>query len=237
MTLKEIAENVLAADALCALVATEDTGTTQGAIKGWETRRRGVNVDAEEFDSALNRITEDGVVDIRFKNPDEKTALLSAAKDFHSKYGQMQIPLPIGRKMFFAPSEQSVLRHNGDVATAWAEYALHAVSNDAVDDSGKHYRVFNQEKVDKVIPRIREIVDADQTTIVRDSKVAYHLQLDDKHFARLVARPEFGNLRVDDLVEVTTIYTRGKVPSASKPLSRAIEEWKAGGEPSLNSTT
>ena len=223
MTTKDIAQIALDEVGLAELVATEDKGTRDGAYKGWETRRRGVS--RERLASALNRILSENLVDIRLKDEKEKTEMLETARDFHSKYGSMQIQLPIGRKMFFAPSELAVKRYDGDLALAWAEYAIHAVTNDNADASGKHFRTYGREKVEKVNPRIKEVVEADQTIIDR-GKAVYFKDVDDNHVARLVARPEHGDLRVDDFAEVTATYMRKKyAPSTTMPLARAIAEW------------
>lgn len=227
MTLKEIAQDVLDEDAWAAFVATEDKGTTPGAYKGWETRRHGVS--QEKLSNAINRILDEGLIDVRVSSPEEREALIAAAKDFHAKYGSMRIPLPIGRELFFAPAEKTIERYGGDMELAWAEYAIHAATNDNTAKDGKHYRTFGSEKVNIVNPRIKEIVDADQTEISRGS-VLYFLPIDKKHIARLVAKPEHNNLRVDDLTEVTATYTKGKVPSTAMPLARAVAEWTSRGD-------
>ena len=141
----------------------------------------------------------------------------------------MRIPLPIGRELFFAPAEKTVERYGGDIALAWAEYAIHAATNDNTAKDGKHYRTYGPEKVEIVTPRIKEIVDADKTEITR-GRVLYFLPIDEKHIARLVAKPEHDNLRVDDLTEVTATYAKGKVPSTAMPLARAVAEWTSRGD-------
>ena len=155
--------------------------------------------------------------------------MINAAKNFYNTYKSTELPVSTGAVMYFAPSHKTIERYNGDMTKAWAEYAIHAVTNNQTDKDSKHFRSYGKEKVEVVMPLIPQIVAADQTSISRGSAI-YYFKIDEKHLARLVAQPENGNLRLDNLVEITATYARGKVPDATMPLVRAVEEWTSRGD-------
>lgn len=196
---------------------------------GESERKNRTSVSRDALENAINRIFDEGIVDIRVKEG-QREKIVKGALEFFDKYGETEFPISTGGVMFFAPAPETIKRHGGDAELAWAEYAIHSATNDNVDKNGKHYRTYGKEKIEKVNPRIIEIVAADNTTIQR-GRALYFLDLDENHSARLVARPEHGDLRVDDLTEVTATYMkRNKTPGTTMPLARAVEEWTSRGD-------
>lgn len=190
---------------------------------------KGLHVEEGPLKASIERILDEGIVDVRLREG-EREKLLRAALGFHRKYGDMRLPISTGGEMFFAPSHETLARHGGNIDLAWAEYAIHAVTNGNMDKDGKRYRTFGKEKVEKVNPLIEEIV-AEDKVVIEDNKALYFTQIDDGHIGRLVARPENGNLRIDDLMEVTSTYVgKRKIPDTAMPLVRAVEAWTARGD-------
>ncbi|MBO6031915.1 MAG: hypothetical protein J6Q22_10780 [Prevotella sp.] len=202
---------------------------------GGDERKNGASISRDALEKAINRIFDEGIVDIRVKDG-QREKIVKSALGFFDKYGEAEFPISTGGIMFFGPAPETIKRHGGNEELAWAEYAIHAATNDNVDEKGKHYRTYGKEKIEKVNPRIEEIVSADETIIDRNRAVFFK-EIDENHVGRLVARPENGDLRVDDLMEVTATYMKKKnAPDTTMPLVRAVEEWTSRGDTTNSST-
>ena len=185
-------------------------------------------LDGEKVSAAIEDVISGGLVDIR-GTEGEKIAMKVAAARFYEKYAKTKIPLSTGAVMYFAPDARTLARHNGDRALAWAEYAIHQVSNNKTDKNGKKYREYNREKVEIVDPNIAQIVAEDKVAIARNGNVMFYSQIDEDNFAYVVAHPtEDGNYR-SDLTDVSSVYEKGKIPDKLNPLARVAAGDALGG--------
>lgn len=191
-----------------------------------ETALNGVT--AESLTSALDDVILNNLVAIRGTDSD-KLAIKVVSEAFFAKYSRMKIGLSTGAYLFFAPDERAVDRNGGDRSLAWAEYALHQVTNARTDKEGNRYRVFNREKVEVVNPQLEKIVREDKTEISEDGSVLFFSQLTNDTYAKVVARPvEDGNYRAD-LSDVTSVYGKGKIPGKLNPLAEVHDKGGLGG--------
>ncbi len=185
-------------------------------------------LDQGKVEAAVEKIISGGLVDIRGTDG-EKIAMKTAAARFYEKYAKAKIPLSTGAVMYFAPDARTLARHNGDRALAWAEYAIHQVSNNKTDKDGKKYREYNREKVEIVDPNLEKIVADDKVQIVENGNVLFFSQLDDESYAKVIAKPaQNGNYRAD-LTDVSSVYQKGKIPDKLNPLARVAAGDGLGG--------
>lgn len=189
-----------------------------------EIDRATEGVTAERISDRIDEIFDDGIIDIRLAEG-QREVLKGAAIDFFNRYAKMTLPLSTNGLLCFVPGDKTFERYEGDNVKAWAEYAIHAVTNDNLDAAtGKRYRVYSPAKVAKVNPIIPDIV-ADDKVVIDDEKgrVVFVRKLEDG-VGRIVASPlNAGNLRAD-LGEVTNIFTSKKrLPDQLVSLRSAAE--------------
>lgn len=182
----------------------------------------------ESLEKSIEDIIENKTIKIAASDG-EKIAIKMAAVSFYEKYAKTKILLSTNSYLFFAPDERTVERYNGDRNKAWAEYALHQVTNNHKDDKGQDYRAFNKPKVEIVNPIIEQIVAEDKTEISEDGRIIFYSQLDENSYVKVVANPtEEGNYRAD-LTNVSSVYQKGKMPAKLNPLGAAVDRDGLGG--------
>jgi hypothetical protein len=185
-------------------------------------------VTPDSLANAIEDIIVNAKIDIRGTDG-EKLAAKIAATEFFRKYSRMKIPLSTGAFMFFAPDARAVIRYNGDRNLAWAEYAMHQVTNNHEDGNGKMYRSYNKGKVEVVNPLLDKIVQEDNAEISARGNVLFYSQIDAARYAKVIASPtEEGNYRAD-LTDVSSVLEQGKMPAKLNPLGAAIGTDGLGG--------
>ncbi len=185
-------------------------------------------IDEQSISNALEGLISNGDIDIRGTDG-ERLAAKIAAQEFFKKYAKMKIQLSTGAVLFFAPDEATLERNGGDTSAAWAEYALHQVTSNQTDKGGKNYRAYNKSKVEVVNPILEKIVLEDKAEVNKNGNVIFYSQVEEKAFAQVIAKPlEDGNYRAD-LSDVTSVYTKGKVPDKLNPLVEVVDKDDLGG--------
>lgn len=184
----------------------------------------------------VSEVIENSIVDIRGTDA-ELEAVRESALDFFSRYARSVIPLSTGARMCFIPPRKMSERNKGDTTNAWAEYAIHAVTNDCKDSEGKHYRRYAKKKVLEVLPRIAEVVGNDLCEYLKARDAVVFYKRLDKGVAKVLARPiEGGNISAD-LSEVTGVYTsKTRLPVNLDTLEKTAEAGGVKGSLSLTST-
>ena len=119
---------------------------------------------------------------------------------------------------------------NGDRNKAWAEYALHQVTNNHhKDDKGQNYRAFNKPKAEIVNPIIEQIVAEDKTEKTKNGNVLFYHQYDNEHFIMLIAKPTEDGNYMANLTDVSSAYQKGEMPAKLNPLGAAVDRDGLGG--------
>lgn len=166
-------------------------------------------VTEETFTASLDKMLQERVANGSVTSND---GLRDAALGFYREFHDKKVQLSDGRFVYFVPSVDEGRNLSRD--EAWAEYAIHSVTNDRLRRDGTHERAFNSVKASalKDIERIlkeENVFPALNKDNAKDSIIFFGIGESGKRIDIVTRLDEAGNIKAD-LTEITTVVRDAK---------------------------
>lgn len=198
---------------------------------------------AAELARTIDELVEAEVLMLRDEN--EKRLIYEGSIKYYQEFSRRIIELSDARCVYFAPDPRSKTRGISNLR-AWAEYAVHAVTNGGAAIPGKEYHVrwFNHRKVEN-LDRIEPTLLAEGCVpVLKNNPAADAIKFfGETHeggvFDVVVRLDEYGNAEAN-MTEITFEVAKPKKVRCPRlrPLSEAVEavvcHQAAGTNPSTN---
>lgn len=186
-------------------------------------------INAKVDDLLEGRISRKDGAKIDYRIQGESMETISRdAKRVIEEFSQKRIPLSTGKALYFAPDRRTIDAYGGDMATAWAEYALHLVTHRGKTKDGKVVRFFDEKNLSAILPNIQDIVNEDRVICTDNGRIVFYGKYSEgdsvsrSRYAKLVTEmDESGNISCD-LRYITGILQRGTLPDKAVTLREAV---------------
>lgn len=182
-------------------------------------------VTEETFTASLDKMLQERVAK---GNVADNDGLRDAALEFYREFHDKKVQLSDGRFVYFVPLVNEARGLSRD--EAWAEYAIHSVTNDRTRKDGAHERAFNPAKasalkdIERILKEENVFVSLNDNTLEKDSIIFVGSTETGRRIEVVTRLDEFGNVTAD-LTEVTVVTRdRGKKNPPTIPLSAAVEK-------------
>lgn len=196
-----------------------------------------------ELKTLLNECVTEGVVMLRDES--ERNLIIDGGKEYFSEFSRRIVELSDARCVYFAPDPRSRIRGISN-ARAWAEYAIHSVTNGGAAIPGREYhtRWYNHRKVEN-LNRIEPTLLAEgcvpvlKPNPIADSIKFFGTTNEGDIFDVVVRLDEYGNAEAN-MTEITFEVAKPKKVKCPRlmPLSEAVKtvvcHQAAGTNPSTN---
>lgn len=174
-------------------------------------------VTEETFTASLDKMLQERVAEGSVADND---GLRDATLEFYREFHDKKVQLSDGRFVYFVPLVNEARGLSRD--EAWAEYAIHSVTNDRLRRDGTHERAFNSVKASalKDIERIlkeENVFPALNKDNAKDSIIFFGIGESGKRIDIVTRLDEAGNIKAD-LTEITTVVRDAKRKSP-RPMS------------------
>lgn len=167
-------------------------------------------VTEETFTASLDKMLQERVAE---GNVADNDGLRDAALEFYCEFHDKKVQLSDGRFVYFVPLVNEGRGLSRD--EAWAEYAIHSVTNDRTRKDGAHERAFNPAKasalkdIERILKEENVFTSANEGNPSRNA-IVFVGEIDEGNRIEIVTRlDEAGNINAD-LTEITTVVKNKK---------------------------
>lgn len=183
---------------------------------------------AKVDDLLAGRISRKGGAKIDYRIQGESMETISRdAKRVIEEFSQKRIPLSTGKELYFAPDRRTIDAYGGDMATAWAEYALHLVTHRGKTKDGKVVRFFDEKNLSAILPNIQDIVNEDRVICTDNGRIVFYGKYSEgdsvrsSRYAKLVTEMDASGDLACDLRYITGMLQKGTLPGNTVSLEDA----------------
>ncbi len=167
-------------------------------------------VTEETFTASLDKMLQERVANGSVTSND---GLRDAALGFYREFHDKKVQLSDGRFVYFVPSVDEGRGLSRD--EAWAEYAIHSVTNDRLRRDGTHERAFNSAKasalkdIERILKEENVFASVNEGNPSRNA-IVFVGEIGEGNRIEIVTRlDEAGNINAD-LTEITTVVKNRK---------------------------
>ncbi|MGN0867731.1 MAG: hypothetical protein ACI4SG_08675, partial [Oligosphaeraceae bacterium] len=237
------------------IISPNANASAAGHLSGPNSNGRSISLDGqfsisdavkakERVDDLLEgRISrKDGAkIDYRIQGESMETISRDARRVI-DEFSHKRIPLSTGKELYFSPDRRTIDAYGGDMAAAWAEYALHLVTHRGKTKDGKVVRFFDEKNISAILPNIQDIVNEDRVIRLDNWRIAFYGKYTkgdsarNSRYAKLVTEMDASGDLACDLRYITGMLRKGTLPDNAVTLREAVAKSNAIGRAPANAT-